>query len=377
VVTPTNTKLVFQIGDRLKSPVYGRLHEDAEPVLLLAAGKRIETEHQLHMLQEAGFTVILSAKRNRPQKLTATTKNARPSPNAAFDQRIEYCMKLRRTVNDATRVLNLQISGGDQPHFDAMFGMSETVVNEVAADPQAFAALTHLRGCDEYTVEHSADVSILMVAMAGVLNLPAEELETIALAGLLHDVGKQMIPEGILTKAGRLTDEEVKIIRRHPEYGMRILSKWEDCPDSVMDVALQHHERLDGSGYPMGTHGNGLHAYSKIASVADTFDAITANRCYRGASPARHALVQLYSARESKYDSAAVDALIKLVGAYPVGTRVQLSTGELGVVIAPNFDDPTHPIVEVDTHPSGRPLTTRYRVRLNGITCWVVDTIET
>ena len=367
-----NTDIVFKLGDRLPANVYGRLSEGGRPMLLLAAGKKIETEHQLQILHEAGFTVIWTL--GKQKGVTKAKQVEKPGPTASFGDRLEYGMKLRRTINDAIKDLNGRIHAGESPQFTSMLALSEMVANDVASDPQAFSAIAYLSRCDDYTVEHSADVSILMVAIGRVLGVSDDWVQELALAGLLHDVGKQMVPPEILQKSGPLTESEFKVIRRHPEYGMRILADWNQCPVGVTDVAFQHHERLDGTGYPLGCVRNMLHPYSLMAAVADAFDAMTANRCYHVGTSARHALTQLYSSRDSKYDRDAVDALIKLVGAYPIGTRVRLSTGEAGVVVEPNFDAPAYPIVEVDTHPSGRPMPVKYRVRLNSETCWIVET---
>jgi putative nucleotidyltransferase with HDIG domain len=368
------TNAVFRLGDTLSTPVYDRIRGGDNPVLLLAAGQRIDTEHQLLTLREAGIPVLLPSEQlqlitvqdNEPAAL-------RPDLSADFEQRIEYCLRLKHAVNEATRELHARISVGEAPEFNPIMSASTVVANEVSADPQAFAALTYLRGCDDYTVEHSVDVSILMVAIAHTLGVRDTELDHIALAGLLHDVGKQLLPQDILRKPGKLTPDEFQLVRMHPEYGLRILAECKDCPEAVLAVTLQHHERLDGSGYPLGVYRNRLHPYSLISAVADVFDAITANRAYHIGISARQALLELHSARGRKYDPASLDALIKLVGTYPVGTRVKLNTGERGMVIAPNREDPRHPIVEVDTHPAGRPIQVKYRARLNGSTCWIAE----
>jgi HD-GYP domain-containing protein (c-di-GMP phosphodiesterase class II) len=129
-------------------------------------------------------------------------------------------------------------------------------------------------------------------------------------------------------------------------------------------VALQHHERLDGSGYPGRLTAADLHPYSRIVAVADTFDAMTSDRVYRRGSPPRRALLEIYRDRARRLDPEAIDALIKLIGVYPVGTRVLLTTGEHGVVVAPNPEDSTRPMVRIDRDSRGRALAAPFTLSL-------------
>jgi putative nucleotidyltransferase with HDIG domain len=260
--------------------------------------------------------------------------------------------------------------------IDALRQAGASLLSEVTGDASAITTLTYLHPCDDYTVEHSADVAILMVAMAGVLAVHASELPVLALAGLMHDVGKQRVPEEILSKPGLLTGEEFAEIRKHPQHGFEILAACAGCPEAVRLVALQHHERLDSSGYPGRLNRDQLHPYSRIAAVADTFDAMTANRIYRDGCSPRTALLELYRDRSRKLDLQAVEALVRLVGVYPVGTRVRLNTGEHGVVVAPNPHDTTRPVVRIDRDRLGRLLPVPFTLSLGGETRHVAGAEE-
>ncbi len=180
----------------------------------------------------------------------------------------------------------------------------------------------------------------------------------------MHDVGKQRLPKELLAKPGALSPEEWEIVKQHPLRGQEILVECEDCPEAVLRVALEHHERLDGSGYPAGLHGDGLHPHSRIAAVANAFDALTADRVYRKALAPRQALMQIFSASRARFDAASVSVLVKLVGVYPVGTRVLLNTGESAVVVAPNPDDTTRPVIDIDRDHRGRSVGIPLRVEL-------------
>ncbi len=368
----TLSKPTLRLGDRLIAPVYGGLSLGAPPEVILAAGQSIETLEQLDMLRSLGYSVVLPDEDEDAP--SAPTGIPDPTPNAGsdFENRVECGSRIRLVVMDASRDLYSRLLEGHRPDYDRLIEVSVEVANEVTADPHAYAALTFLRMCDDYTVEHSADVSILMVAMAQVLEVSGKDLQDVALAGLMHDVGKQLVPQAIIEKKGTLTEGEFAEVRRHPEYGMSILAQVVDCPEPVREVAMQHHERLDGSGYPFGCNGRAVHNYSMLAAAADAFDAMTSNRVYHSGKPARQALKELCAARGQKFDPMAIDALVKLIGAYPVGTRVWLDTGERGVVIAPNYEDSTRPVVEIDTVGLGRRLPNPYRKELGGTSSSIV-----
>jgi putative nucleotidyltransferase with HDIG domain len=249
------------------------------------------------------------------------------------------------------------------------------VAEHVIADPYAAVCMSYLGDCDEYTVTHCADVAILMAAIGALLGLPEEELALLAWAGMVHDVGKPRISREVLEKPGRLTPAERTEVRRHPELGVEILRAAPECPASVLSVILQHHERLNGSGYPYGLSCEELHPHSRIAAVADTFDAMTAERVYKPPSPAREVLVYLACESDRCFDRNATTALAKLIGVYPIGTRVVLSTGERGVVVAPNPADSLRPSVRIHADRNGRRLVQPFILDLRGAGSYVAGLV--
>jgi HD-GYP domain-containing protein (c-di-GMP phosphodiesterase class II) len=339
---------ILRIGDILTEPLYRRRIGNGPPMLLLAAGHRIESELQLRQLRDEGYAVSLpgepslSGRSTSAQVAAGTAAAPAQSSRAArlaleelpseFAERMDAAARVRHVVTAATRELIGRVRAGAPLDVDVLRQASSSLLAEVTGDASAITTLTYLHACDDYTVEHSADVAILMAAMACVLAVHASELPVLSLAGLMHDVGKQRVPGGILAKPGLLTREEFAEIRMHPQHGFEILADCAGCPEAVRLVALQHHERLDGSGYPNRLTGEQLHPYSRIAAVADTFDAMTADRVYRRGCTPRKALLELYGDHPRKLDPQAVEALIRLVGVYPVGTRVRLNSGEQGLV---------------------------------------------
>lgn len=372
-VSPSVRRDRLRIGDVLDEALYGRPPGARQPMLLLAAGHRITSVAQLRRLQEAGFSVelpesISSTQAPESGPLASPVLSTVASLRTAIQERAEAAARVRQVIADATRDLLGRVRAAPgaslSPNIEALEAAGSALVSEVTTDANTIAALTHLRRCDDYTVEHSVDVAILMVAIAQVLGYREPDLSVVAVAGLSHDVGKQRVPVSILNKAGRLTAEEFVELRRHPQHGYEILTECAHLHESIPLVALQHHERLDGSGYPSMLCHEQIHAYSRIAAVADSFDAMTADRVYRRGCTARQAVLELYGLAGRGLDASAVQALIKLVGVYPVGTRVTLDTGERGTVIAANLEDTTRPVVLIDQDGMGRNVGTPYAVSL-------------
>lgn len=353
----------FRIGDVVEAPVFDLTDLD-RPILLLAPGQRIHTRTQVERLRAAGYRVLDHRRRTDGCELTARIENPVPLPNLSFAASLGMARRHRNRIQEATRALLDRVAADQVLELRSLLEASSLLASQVTANPYGLVALTSLHRCDDYTIEHSADVSILMVALAHQLGASEDELQEIAAAGLLHDVGKQRVPEAILNKPARLTDSEFEIIKKHPEWGHEYLLRIADCPECVINVTRRHHERLDGSGYPLGLRGDEIDPASRISSVADVFDALTANRVYRAGLPARDALHIIFTARGTHYDPEVVAALIKLIGVFPLGAKVLLSTGDHAEVVEPNPADPTRPVVEIFRDSMGRLYPTRTRLDL-------------
>lgn len=209
----------------------------------------------------------------------------------------------------------------------------EEISNSVMRNAHALISLARLKNADEYTYMHSVAVCALMIALARQLNLPETTVREAGLAGLLHDIGKIGIPDKILNKPGKLTDEEFTIIKSHPEIGAKILLDGHQVSAMVMDVVLHHHEKVDGTGYPHRLSGTNISLYAKMGAVCDVYDAITSNRPYKkGWSPAE-AIRKMAEWSKGHFDEAVFQAFVKTVGIYPTGSLVRLESGRLGVVV--------------------------------------------
>lgn len=208
--------------------------------------------------------------------------------------------------------------------------------------------LLMLDGDNEYTYNHSLQVGMLSFYIACWMGYDPDECLTVAKAGYLHDIGKSKIPAEILHKPGKLTYEEFEEMKKHTSYGYEIIKKSTQS-EILATVALQHHEREDGSGYPFGLKGDEIHPYSRITAVADVYSAMTTNRVYQTKQELISVLCELYSLSFGQLNGEATQELIKHMLPNFIGKRVLLSTGENGLIVMNNPADYFRPLVQTSS----------------------------
>lgn len=203
-------------------------------------------------------------------------------------------------------------------------------------DNEAIAVdISALKVSDEYTFKHSVDVATMSMIVSRQYGLPDEQIYEIGISGLLHDIGKSQIPNEILNKAGKLTDEEFALIKQHSLLGYQILKDKPELSNAIKLGVLQHHEKINGSGYPMGATEDKIHIFAKIIAVADIYDALVTERPYKKAFTPRDA-VEMIMAMTGELDLKVMQSFLESVILYPVGTNVDLSNGEKAKVVANN-----------------------------------------
>ena len=230
------------------------------------------------------------------------------------------------------------------------------LADSVVRNPDALLLVSRLRETSASAHARALQVSIYMLVFARFLELRRDELELLGLLGLLQDVGKTRLPASIMEKSGPLTDEETAIAHQHVEHSAAILEATPGLPPRLAELARLHHERHDGTGYPRGLKGEQIGLYGSIAAIADTFDALTAPRPYAEALSPSSALSYLYKERGLGYHGELVEQFIQCVGAFPVGTVVELNSGEVGIVISQNLVRRLKPRVMVVLDPQGNPV---------------------
>ena len=223
----------------------------------------------------------------------------------------------------------------------------DELLNVISNNKELLMILSDAYIYDEYLYHHSFQVTMYSIAIAKELGYSYEDQRLIGIGALLHDVGKLVIPQDIINKPGKLTEEEFEEIKLHTKYGFDILRNLHSVSLFVAHCAYQHHERLDGSGYPRGIKGKEIHPYAKIIGVADVFDAITSNRVYRAKKHPSEALAIIEASSGVGFDKMVVEAFKRVVTKYPNGTVLQLSDMRRGVVARQNPNNPTRPFVRI------------------------------
>jgi HD-GYP domain-containing protein (c-di-GMP phosphodiesterase class II) len=231
----------------------------------------------------------------------------------------------------------------------------DELVESVSRNRDALTALIKLRHFDDYTYTHSLNVSVLSISAGKTLGLSDPELKILGLGTMFHDLGKIRIPDRILNKPGKLTDEEFAIMRSHSALSADIITEQNlNVSDQVIQVARYHHERIDGSGYPDHLQGEQIPALATICGLADVYDALTSDRVYHKGMPPHEALKFIYSLRGTHFQPDWVDRFVQSVGIYPPGTIVELNSKHRAVVIEVYNRSLLTPLVKVVTDPNGQ-----------------------
>lgn len=261
-----------------------------------------------------------------------------------------------KTVADVGALLKPLAKPGAALDGAALKDSVRQLSDSVVRNPDALLLVTRLREKSATAHARALQVSIYMMVFGRFLQLAREELELLGLVGLLQDVGKTRLPASLLEKKGPLTAEEIEEAKRHVEHSARILRETAGLPERLPDLALLHHERQDGTGYPRGLKGEAIGLYGSIAAIADTFDALTAVRPYAEPLSPSSALSYLYKERGTGFHSDLVEQFIQCVGAFPVGSVVELNSGETGIVLTQNLVRRLKPRIMVVLDERGRPL---------------------
>ena len=228
---------------------------------------------------------------------------------------------------------------------------AEPLVDEIslsiARNPEAFLNIARLKNVDDYTYLHSVAVCGLMIALGKTLGMSGRDLKDAGIAGLMHDVGKALIPNEVLNKPGKLTDEEFEVMKGHPRKGWEVLNVAEGANAIALDVCLHHHERVDGKGYPDRISGDKLTLFARMGAVCDVYDALTSNRCYKAGWEPAETIRKMAEWREGHFDEKVFQAFVKTTGIYPSGSLVRLKSGRLAIVLEQSSKSLLTPVVKV------------------------------
>ncbi|MCG6969751.1 MAG: HD-GYP domain-containing protein [Gammaproteobacteria bacterium] len=283
---------------------------------------------------------VLAAPATKLAKPESVQRLNTPRDLGDFRQQLNTAIKVHENTKlFITRVMHDIRLGKNVDIKQAKQLVSELAEN-VVKNPTALLWLTQLKNKDEYTSLHSLNVCVLSLFFGRSLNLPEEQLHTLGLGALLHDVGKLKVPTEVLNKPGRLSTEEFGVMKQHTVFGYELMKNRGELSNNALDIIIQHHERLDGSGYPYNLGHGQISHFSKLVSIVDVYDAITSKRVYHEETTPFNALNDIYKHREKEFDANLVEQFIKCLGIYPIGSLVELNTGQVGVVVF--FSEKSH-----------------------------------
>jgi len=311
----------------------------------------VRTKQAIASLAKQGVeTVLVDLEKSRLKKeetVEEVVATPEPEKEVAFDQELKKANVLyTRAKKIQTKAFDA-MKAGKPIDTKAMKQVADGFIDSIFRNQDALACMARMREKDEYLMEHSVNVSIIMTIFAKHLKLDKDVIHDLATGALLHDVGKIGVPDPVLNKPGRLTDEEMERMKEHVTLGYNVLKRSGDLSPISVEVVGDHHERLDGKGYPNGKTAEQLSQYARMIAIVDTYDAITATRCYQTARSPVTAFKILRSESGASFDEKLVAEFISCMGIHPVGTLVHMKSNKLGIVIKSNYVNPICPKVHI------------------------------
>lgn len=332
---------VVPLGEELEGEVLGRAVCSATGQVLVAEGV-VLTASLIRRLLERGFTRVV----------------IRDPLFEGIEVDDALCEETRTMAARAVHAVLDRVTRDEEPEWGRVAEVVRAVMWELRQSRRVVFSLSALRSHDEYTCVHSVNVCVLAGILGISLGLSDSELAEVGLGAILHDLGKITVPHRTLARPGPLGGAEWGRVRAHPMEGYMLMVRRVGASYLAAHAALDHHERLDGSGYPRGLVGQEITLIGRMVALADVFDAMTSDRVYRKRIPPHLALAHLREGAGRLYDPSLVDRFCALIAPYPAGTLVRLSTGELAVVVRCGRD-PATPVVRVLSDAELRPVPPR------------------
>ncbi len=286
------------------------------------------------------------------------------SIGTSLEEEIIHARKIRDESKETVKDIMNNIRFGKQLKTDQAEYVVERIIESIYSNENALLSLTRIRHADEYTYMHSVSVCVLITAFCRHLNFDIKSLKEVGVGAILHDIGKMKVSQEILNKKNSLSDVEYEKMKDHVKYSRALLEETQDIAEASILLAYQHHERMDGTGYPNGLKGDEISLYGKLAAIVDVYDAMTTDRCYRRRRQPTEVLKKLYEWSKYHFDGKLVQQFIRCVGIYPVGSLVNLESGYLAVVLSHSDKSLMQPLVRIVYNARKRSLVDTYDVDL-------------
>lgn len=316
--------------------------------VLIARGTHLDA-YQIEALGRMGVNgVYVSEGEEEPEEIKVPEPQSAIARNNISKLRTEDPTKVKLSESIKKRVsegIQFLYNDTESPNFiSTTTNITKNLLKAIDDNDAIAVDITALKTSDEYTFKHSVDVATMSMIVAKKMNMKQKDVYNIGIAGLLHDMGKSKIPLEILNKPARLTDEEFEVMKQHSIYGYRILQEKEDFEKPIAAAVLQHHEKINGKGYPMGVTAEKITPFAKILSVVDVYDALVTERPYKKGMSQRDAIEIIMSMTE-ELDITAMRSFLGSVILYPVDSIVQLSNGEEACVVENHSEAVLRPTV--------------------------------
>lgn len=291
---------------------------------------------------------VVEVERELDREMVAFAEAAKPQQRqTSLREESASARRIQGEANRLIRDLMQDVRLGQQIQSERIEPVVEKITQSILRNSGALLSLCRIKNKDDYTFQHSVSVCGLQTAFCRALGMSAEDIHEAGIGGLLHDIGKTRVADAILNKPGRLTDDEFAQIKCHVVESRKILEATPGISTIAVQVAAQHHERHDGSGYPLGLKGGEISQMGQMAAIVDVYDAITSDRCYHKGLEPTEAMRKIFEWSKFHFNPELVHAFTRCIGIYPTGSLVLLESQRLAVVTGQCEDNLLKPLVRV------------------------------
>ncbi|MCQ8180414.1 HD-GYP domain-containing protein [Methylomonas sp. SURF-1] len=337
----------------------------------LFQGFELQTEEDIRRVREVCEYVYIDVTKSRKKvveykgsqenlSLDSIADFPPPPPKlSVFEKEIDRAEAVYQEMGVLVADFMERIARGEGVDTKAAKAAVAECVNSILHSPDAFLWLSQLKNKDQYTAQHSLNVCALAIVLGRHLNFSVSNLNLVGLCGMMHDMGKMLIPLEILNKPGKLDDAEMEIMRSHTSLGHELLKSSKDMYTGAIDTALAHHETLDGKGYPRRIKDKGISLFTRMVTIVDIYDAMTSDRVYQKGRTHLEATGILSNLSGSQLDGRLVVKFIEALGVYPPGSLVQMTNGAVAIVVEVNELVRLRPKVIILLDPEGQPVEER------------------